>query len=121
MFGRKQELIDNLRADLTYVRECRDKYYSNWQKVADELARTKSELSILQEAFRNGVKVTDELHTKVFDLSTRNGSQDYELAEARLQAENLREEAAESSRMLELYKALVASLRIVIKLPARKK
>lgn len=121
MFGRKSREIKELRGDLEYIQLKRDEYWERYADTDDKLARKESELKILQEAFRAGVKITEELKEQIADLETRNDSLKYELAEAHLLNETIKEEVTESSRMLELYKALLAQIQVVVKLPARKK
>lgn len=68
MFGRKAAQIRSLKFDLEYARGLRDKYFNQGVKAQEALARKTSELTILQDAFRRGVVVTEELRIQIAQL-----------------------------------------------------
>ena len=80
MFGLKQAEINELRKDLAGVRKQRDEYWDNWRAEEDVRIRAEQELSVLQEAFRNGCKITDDLKEKVAGLQKANVDQSLEVA-----------------------------------------
>jgi chromosome segregation ATPase len=120
MFGHKARTIKFLKEDIAAIRGQRDRHYDELARKEAELGQKNSELTIVRESYSGRLREMDDLYAQVGDLETRNESLKYELSEARLLNENIREEAAESSRMLELYKALLGQLQIVVKLPAKK-
>jgi hypothetical protein len=132
MFGQKKRTIEILTRDVDFWHARSVENLEASQKAGAAHKQTKAELAIIREAYVEQLAKIAEYERNLFEkdekiaradayADSRIQSLDGELAEARNINENLREEAAESSRMLELYKALVASLRIVIKLPASRK
>ena len=120
MFGLKQAEINELRKDLAGVRKQRDEYWDNWRAEEDVRIRAEQELSVLQEAFRNGCKITDDLKEKVAGLEqSRSG-----LLGALKIARDTNDDLARKNWDLEYQNGLLVTvlqqLRIPVKLPARK-
>ena len=131
MFGKKQQTINTLRERLASVGDRQDVYWNNWQGTLDALARKESELSILQEAFRNGVGITEELKARTLELESEKNEDvayyearidvlDYALNESKGMNRALDEENRDLVRQLELLESVLRQLSITVKFPARK-
>ena len=120
MFGSKAREILRLKDKLNRaLREVED---LDRDYRAEEAVRTRAEqeLSVLQEAFRNGCKITDDLKEKVAGLEqSRSG-----LLGALKIARDTNDDLARKNWDLEYQNGLLVTvlqqLRIPVKLPARK-
>lgn len=97
--------ISELRENLADARKDRDLYWKYY------LAK-KSELEILQEAFRNGVRITDEFKEKIAGIETA-------LAYARETNDDLDQRNRDLEYQNQLLVTVLQTLRIPVKLPAR--
>lgn len=112
LFGRNRinELLvqtSNLRTDLDYARKHR--------------AAKESELSILQDAFRRGVQITDELKEQIAGLEARNEKLNSSLLAAGEKYDRLAGKYDNLSNRHDMLDSVLRQLRISIKLPAGKK
>ena len=105
--------IKQLRANV-------DATYNDWATVSKALARNQSELSALQDAFRNGVKLSAEQKEKIADLQEENNLILTELEVINDLNTELSAENDDLLRKLELLQSVLGQLNIAVKLPVKK-
>ena len=132
MFGEKARVIEDLREKLRDTELWYDAQKSNCKSALDRLAQKQTELSIIQEAFRNGVVITDNLKEQLaaserelkdsdeyFDA--RIGTLEFALNESKGLNQALEDENRDLVRQVELLQAVLGQLSVQVKIPARKR